>query len=254
MNINSQPSSKELKEAISDLCQGLQNDGFIQKKLYPYTNQDGEVIYWRFRSEHKDGRKTIHPLSKNGLVYQLKEPTFVHGKPLYHLPDIFKNPNAVVLVVEGENCVDALSELGIVATTSGSTSSASGADWTPLSGRKVTVWADNDKAGKDYAGKVLKVLEKLNCDVSLIEVDKLSLPEKGDCVDYLELHPAATKSDIESLPMVHHEPSQGEDWQNPENIVTELYPVAPFELNMLPEAFRDWIGDAALRMQCPTDF
>lgn len=249
-----QPTSKKIKEVIDDLTQGLKSDGFKPKETYEYLDKNGEAIYWRFRSEHKDGRKTIHPLSKNGMGYQLKEPVFANGKPLYRLPDIYSDPNSTVFVVEGEKCVDALSKLEIVATTSGSAGSADGADWTPLSGRKIIIWGDNDKSGKEYVRKVGKELTQLSCEVYLIEVDKLSLPDKGDCVNYLELHPATTKTDIESLPLAPHEPGQQDDWQYPEQIETELYPVAPFELDMLPEAFREWISDAALRMQCPPDF
>ena len=241
-------------EAVDDLTQGLKSDGFRIKEIYEYLDKNGEVIYWRFRSEHTDGRKKIYPLSKNGPRYQLKEPAFENGKPLYRLPDIHKNSDSTVFVVEGEKCVDALSELGIVATTSGSAVSADGADWSPLSGRKVIIWGDNDKSGKEYARKVGKQLTKLGCKVFLIEVNKLGLPDKGDCVDFLEIHPATTKSDIESLPLVRHEPGKQDDWQDPESLNTELYPVATFKMEMLPEAFQDWISDVALRMQCPPDF
>jgi putative DNA primase/helicase len=43
-------------------------------------------------------------------------------------------------------------------------------------------------------------------------------------------------------------------WSDPEPLPAGLPPVAPFNLALLPAAFRPWIGDIAERMQCPTDY
>ena len=78
----------------------------------------------------------------NGQVYELAEPKFSDGKPLYGLHRIAGNPDAEVWIVEGEQKADALNKLGLVATTSGGATSAEPADWQPLSGRTVRIWPD----------------------------------------------------------------------------------------------------------------
>jgi hypothetical protein len=67
-----------------------------------------------------------------------------------------------VVVVEGEKDVHTLHALGVVATTSpGGAKNAANADWTPLAGKDVTIWPDNDEPGETYAGTVRGILEKL---------------------------------------------------------------------------------------------
>lgn len=45
-----------------------------------------------------------------------------------------------------------------------------------------------------------------------------------------------------------------EAWPEPFPLPTELPPVEPFSLELLPESFKPWIGDIADRLQCPADF
>ena len=43
-------------------------------------------------------------------------------------------------------------------------------------------------------------------------------------------------------------------WPAPTPRPSALSHVAPFDLDLLPEALRDWVMDIAERMQCPPDF
>lgn len=43
-------------------------------------------------------------------------------------------------------------------------------------------------------------------------------------------------------------------WNDPEELPDDLLPVPRFDLSLLPEALRGWIGDVAERMQCPVEF
>lgn len=43
-------------------------------------------------------------------------------------------------------------------------------------------------------------------------------------------------------------------WPDPAPLEPALLPVPAFELHWLPEALRDWVGDIAVRAQCPVDF
>jgi len=103
------------------------------------------------------------------------------------------------VVVEGEKCVHALANIGIVATTSpGGAGKAAKADWSPLAGKRVYLWPDNDlpEAGRSSGGRehmrtVAKLLEALRPVAQLfwIEPDNLSLADKGDAVDFLAMCP-----------------------------------------------------------------
>ena len=175
--------------------------GFIPVALHTYTDTEGRPLYWRMRLKHSEtAEKWIRPMRLNGQGYDLGEPKFDNGKPLYTLPRIAGNPGAVVWIVEGEQKADALNALGLVATTSGSATSAAAADWEPLRGRTVTIWPDNDDAGKGYASEVTSILLDTGCLVSCLEVGKLGLGEGEDVMEWLSAHSEAARSDVEVLP------------------------------------------------------
>ena len=67
------------------------------------------------------------------------------------------------MVVEGEKCGDVLLELGIAATTSPcGAGKAEYADWTPLAGKKVILWSDNDPTGRNHMKQVAEQLQRLD--------------------------------------------------------------------------------------------
>jgi hypothetical protein len=132
--------------------------------------------------------------------YELSEPKFPNGKPLYGLHRLVANSDKEIWVVEGEKKADELNKLGLIATTSGGATSADSTDWGLLRGRTVRIWPDNDEAGKSYAKAVTGKLMGMGCIVSCIDVETLGLGPKEDCVDWLEAHPNASSADIEALP------------------------------------------------------
>jgi len=197
-----------IKQAAHAVTQKQRNEGYQSVGLHLYTNLEGNISYVRLRMEKPNGEKWIRPLSLDaaGNWTQLKEPTFTNGKPLYQLHRLAKEPNQRIFIVEGEKCADALIRLGLLATTSGGAGSANDADWQPLAGREVIIWADNDPAGLQYANDVTAKLTRLNATVKHIDIDQLNLPPKGDCVDWLaqfsETHGrSAEGADIETLPL-----------------------------------------------------
>ena len=195
-----------IKAAARDITKNEREAGYESKGLYLYTDQDGTILFVRLRMDHPNGHKWIRPLSRNSASdwTELKEPIFSDGKPLYNLHSIVKQSDKPVFIVEGEKCADALIKLGLLATTSGGASSAKDADWQILSGREVIIWADNDQAGKQYASDVQAKMISLNAKVKQIDIEKLNLPAKSDCVDWLQQFDQqhghnATKFDIEGL-------------------------------------------------------
>ena len=100
-------------------------------------------------------------------------------RPLFNRTRLSVSPE--VVVVEGEKCVIRLHKMGIVATTSPcGANAASKADWSPLYGKKVIIWPDNDDAGKKYADTVKSFLQD-KCELRFVDVSGF-LP-KQDAAD-----------------------------------------------------------------------
>jgi putative DNA primase/helicase len=171
--------------------------------LHTYSTDMNIPVFWRIRLA-KQGEKLILPMhqSENGQ-FILKEPDF-HGKkkPIYRLYELTQSSCDTVYIVEGESCADKLINLGLIATTSGSWNSARNADWSYLQGREILIWHDADDAGLKYAEHVTEILLEIGCSVKWIDVDKLSPPDGGDCIDWLTDFPDATKKDIQKLPVI----------------------------------------------------
>ena len=133
-----------------------------------------------------NGKKTFRQLTpvEGGWVT-----TGVKGKsPLYNRARILGSDE--VVVVEGEKCVHALYEIGIVATTSPmGARSAMQSDWSILQGKKIHIWPDNDEEGIDYANDVKKILASLPqpTEAKIIDISPLELKPKEDVFDYLKI-------------------------------------------------------------------
>lgn len=199
--------------------------GFTERALHPYCAADGAELFTVARMKHPtwrelpdaeraailtklgslapdDGGKIVRPMWRKGARYAHgKPPSPPEGWPLYGLGRVLESAaDAPVFVVEGEACADALHRLGLVAVTSGSASSDGGADWRPLSGRRVILWPDQDEPGRKYAERVRERLSGLGAACECLDVAALGLPEKGDAADWIKARPEATAADVLALP------------------------------------------------------
>lgn len=243
-----------INHAANTFASGPLAKGFKRQALHTYVYANGAPLYWRIRLKHPvTGEKWIRPMSRVGSKFELKEPTFEKGKkPLYALARIACKPDATVWVAEGEAKVDALNKLGLVATTSGSASSADAADWQPLRGRTVTIWPDNDDPGRGYAGEVASILLDMGCAVSCVDVGKLGLEVGEDAIDWLAARPNATARDIEALPMLT--PSLGAHdvggWPEPLPLIVS-HERLPYPSEALPGLLGEAVREVQSFVQCP---
>jgi len=131
--------------------------------VYPYRLSNSQVIGYVLRVEIR-GRK-LTPLvlwcenTETGEVGWCHRP-FTGPRRLYNLPAFAERPDAQVLVVEGEKCADAAARLlpGVVATCwQGGGKAAGKSDWSPVRGREVLIWPDNDPAGVEAAHEVARL-------------------------------------------------------------------------------------------------
>ena len=151
---------------------------------WTYRTADGATCCYVLRWNEADGAKTIRPLSwvrsAKGEGWAFK--AWPESRPLYNLDKIVANPQALIIICEGEKAAVAAGKLyahadqrGVVATTSSGGAGAAGkTDWSPLAGRFVRIWPDADEAGLKYAGEVARRLEEIGCKVQIIDAMALA--------------------------------------------------------------------------------
>ena len=150
------------------------------QSLYPYADQNGEVICVIERVD-MPGRKQVRQWSRRDGGWVRKGLPRKRGtNPLYRLGAVLSG-NGTVLVVEGEKCVE-LAERAFprstVTTWMGGTNAVQYTDWTPLTGRKLILIADNDDAGRKAMQQVGEIVGNPDL-VRVFHVDG----EKGDDVE-----------------------------------------------------------------------
>ena len=153
---------------------------------YTYTNPEtraADLVVIRYRDSN--GKKHFWQVSPIADGWILKRP---EGKmPLYNRIQVAEAK--VVCVVEGEKCVHALRHCGHVGTTSPmGAGKAAYADWSPLAGKTVILWPDNDEGGIKHMQDVAGILDKLEPPTGVYWVDPkgLNLAAKGDVADFVK--------------------------------------------------------------------
>ncbi len=121
------------------------------ERVWCYRDASGAVLGYVYRFKTSNGGKETLPLS--WCTHAGKESpkwhwmSFPEPRPLYGLDRLAAKPDATVLVVEGEKCADAgheqLPDLAVVSWPGGG-KAVKKADFSPLAGRKVILWADAD--------------------------------------------------------------------------------------------------------------
>ena len=209
--IKHQPISAEslwisIKPSVSDPAPSLKNIPNCKLALYckeearyPYQNEKGELLFYTVRLIDKNGKKSVLPLSygvekdKNEAPHWAFKAFQGTQRPLYNLQILQQNPSAKVIIVEGEKTANAANQLlnkhdMICLTWLGGVSATARTDWSPLAGREVVIWPDNDQPGFKAAGQICSELRKIGVN-SLRVVDEQALtrlfPPKWDLADPL---------------------------------------------------------------------
>lgn len=147
----------------------------------------GSEAHWRYSDTFVVARfpgKKIRPISWNGAAWEWKAPPA--PRPLLNLHLLQAHPDASVLVVEGEKTCDAAAALfpHAVATTWASGCKAiDKSDWSPLAGRKVILWPDNDAPGHDAMRKLAQLLLKAGAATVRLVANPPDAAEAWDLAD-----------------------------------------------------------------------
>lgn len=150
-------------------------------RLWRYVTAAGETAFFIARWNNPAGRKTVRTLSWD-VLEGWRIAAWPGGRPLFNLSAIRAQPQAPVVVCEGEPATEIAAAIfpDFVATTSsGGASAAARTDWTPLAGRAVLVWPDHDEAGRAFAREVAMRLVSLGCAVRILDPPTLAASRMG---------------------------------------------------------------------------
>jgi len=113
---------------------------------WDYLDAAGRLIAVVYRYDPPGGRKEFRPWDARRRKMAPPDP-----RPLYNQPGMVGA--GTVVLVEGEKSAQALINAGIVATTAmhGANAPIDKTDWSPLAGKVVLIWPDNDEPGVRYA-------------------------------------------------------------------------------------------------------
>ncbi|MCT4575102.1 MAG: AAA family ATPase [Alphaproteobacteria bacterium] len=178
-NLNLKSEFSTVLKEISDFI-GLKDLSLNKtQQSWIYYDKDNKPLV-RVQRYDNGGNKSFSPYD-----YKQNKFGFPSLRPLYNLPLIDKAEK--VIFVEGEKCAEAITKQGYCGSTAmgGANTKIDKTDWSPLVGKKVLIWPDNDKAGINYANKVYSHLKSLNIDVIILELPK-DKSNKWDCADAVE--------------------------------------------------------------------
>lgn len=189
--------------------------------LYPYRDLDGEILFYIARYEPEGERKQICPWTWDGERWQMR--AWPSPRPLYGLEVLREQPQAKVLIVEGEKCVAAARtrfdpRAHVAMCWPGGTAGVMHTDWQPLIGRQVTIWPDADEPGWEAAAKIARLLEELNLTVGIIDVkgqpsgwDIADLIDSGASTIDVATYARSHRLTLEDFMLSRGEPDRGED-------------------------------------------
>jgi len=154
------------------------------KYLHEYTDTKGNITHL-VACKYEGGKKKFLQMKRYGFNFVMGN---MGKRPLFRLHKI-KDLEKVV-IVEGEKCVLALEHIGINNSTTcmGGAKSVSSADLTPLKGKRVIIWPDNDIPGLEYAKELKTALEAIDCKVGIVDLVPLILDDGGDVADIVAQH------------------------------------------------------------------
>lgn len=148
-------------------------------RIWPYRDVDGTVLGYVARYETPEGKQircwTWGQRGEKPARWECGH--WSKPRPLYGLDRLAARPDNWVLVVEGEKAADAAQTLlpdFVAITFPGGADSWRHTNWSPMRGRKVVLWPDNDGPGIKCATKIADILSSLECLVWTLDPKDMS--------------------------------------------------------------------------------
>jgi len=176
-------------------CPAKHRDHGVPSKVWIYRDAQGHPLMALYRFDlgpDEDGKpkKVFAPLTwcqrSDGQTKQWRWQGLPDPRPLLRLDELAQRADTPVVLCEGEKAADAATELlpNYVATCwPNGSNSWHKADLTPLKGRDVVLWPDNDDSGKacmDTVAEKLREIGAASVRVIALEVFKRKPTLKND--------------------------------------------------------------------------
>jgi putative DNA primase/helicase len=157
--------------------------------IWTYPDARGRLLGFIYRFD-ATRKKEFRPLAlfqlAAGGLPEWRWESWPSPRPLYGLDRLAAKPDATVVICEGEKAADAaqrlLSDCVCVTSPNGS-KGARKADWTPLAGRRVILWPDDDQAGDAYAEAVAELVHAAGASSVAIVAAPANVVEGWDAAD-----------------------------------------------------------------------
>jgi uncharacterized protein (DUF927 family) len=150
-------------------------------RRYEYlTGYSARTNFYHDRYDKPAGeKKQFAPLTlwQKGKSFKWQFQAPPDPRPLYGLIGLFAYPDADCFIVEGEKAAIDMGKLlpnHPVLTWQGGSMATAKADYTPLSGRNVIIWPDNDAAGMKACRTLIDQLRAVNAaSIRVLDISKL---------------------------------------------------------------------------------
>ncbi|MEL4168630.1 DUF927 domain-containing protein [Pseudomonas sp. ZS001] len=158
---------------VMNKCPAKHRQHGVPSKVWIYRDAQGQPLMALYRFDlgpDEDGkpRKVFAPLTwcqrADGQTTQWRWQGLPDPRPLLHLDELSQRLDAPVVLCEGEKAADAAAELmpSYAATCwPNGSNSWHKADLTPLKGRSVLLWPDNDSSGQSCMEAVAEKLREI---------------------------------------------------------------------------------------------
>ncbi len=174
--------SCDFKQVLYDIAAFLGLDITANKTLagvWTYHDITGKALLKISRYNTEKG-KVFYPYDLISKKHALPA-----VRPLYNLPKIRQAQK--IIFAEGEKCAEAITQKGFCGTTAlgGANTPLDKTDFTPLSGKEVLIWPDNDVPGLNFATALYHHLRKLGIKAKILEIPE-GKPTKWDAADAIK--------------------------------------------------------------------
>jgi putative DNA primase/helicase len=151
-----------------------------------YTDAAGDPLFWIQRVNIKNGEKLFRPRTwLDGIGWQGGKGTaWPTPRPLYNLSALAARPDAGVIVCEGEKAADCAAELfpnQVAVAWPNGAQSVGKVDWSPLTGKNIMFWPDNDDEGRTAMRKAAALIG--GNGKRFVVLPPEGAPEKWDIAD-----------------------------------------------------------------------